>query len=192
MPHPGLHHTIPKLSIIMHLTLHASRNFPRNLQQRPPFTLSRPNITIEHWPTQRLLDSKNLLPLWFSQRLQLRILSSMVTSGMSWQKWWNSQEGNWWNRMIGSNGTNLNTCNLTSTINNLCLATHFLQTTNWLSFTLFGHMSLKNLTGARRLVVFVTDLLVLDRYESSTTHMPIAWTEQAHGYSIPYPRPRIC
>jgi hypothetical protein len=59
-------------------------------------------------------------------------------------------------------------------------------------FPSFGHMLLKNLTDARRLVVFVTDLPIPDRYESLTTHMPIVWTEWAHRYSMPYLQLRIC
>jgi hypothetical protein len=76
--------------------------------------------------------------------------------------------------------------------NNSCLEIQFVRTTNRLFSTSFGHTLLKNSMGERKLVVFATDLLVLDRSRSLTTLMPTALTEWAHAYSMPYPRPKIC
>jgi hypothetical protein len=87
---------------------------------------------------------------------------------------------------------NLNTSNLINTINNSCLATQFLQKKHWLYFTLFGHMSLRNLTDARKLVVFAMGLLDLNRYGSLTIHMQIVLTGLVHASSMQYRPQRTC
>ena len=85
-----------------------------------------------------------------------------------------------------------NTYNSTSTTSNSCSAILYKWTMNQLFSISFGHMPLRNSTDARKLVAFVTDPPVLDKYESSTIHTQTASTEPVHAFSMQSQRLKIC